>query len=853
MSTTVVVDTSTSGTTLTGTDSRDILIGRSGDDTLDGGAGSDSLKAGSGNDVLIYDEIDWNIDGGSGYDTLRFMGTDQTLDLRNYKVVSNIEQLQLWGGGGHYVYLDASSIKTLSDNDAMLIKGDSSNTVDIGSGWTFAGLTDDGLFQKFTNNGATIQSELAVNIAGYSGNAVISSPINPDLTEDSDSPVLRRTGTLTVTDPNAGQEYLLSTINSATGNLGYLSLTNPGPYAGTATGAYVYLVANDDVQYLGANQSKEDSFTLHSLDGSTETISFIIHGINDDAIITVDPDAAHYQVTEDSTEEIDVNGNLVATGSLTITDADQGEALFKAETLPGIASTLIVTQNGQFTYLVDNNMVQSMKGSESRHETFQVKSVDATSVDLTFTIQGVNDAAIITDDPIPAHYQVTEDSNVNANNLVASGTLTISDVDQGENHTMAVTTAGTYGTFIIDQDGRFTYTASNLNPIIQGLNNGDFRTDSFDITTIDGTVKNLTFTIHGADEPVSLTVGAGGFHANVTELINLYHASPDNDPDFTHIRSGKFAIIDSDPNATFAAVTVAAGPANTPNMGSLVASVVDAPGGGKMVQWTFQVSDSQLDSLLPSELNGSKVQNFTLTMTDNHGTTTSTNVSISLFGTAEYLFIPRTGSGSITGSTTNDRAFGSAGTDIYTLGSGNDIAIGEGRDLFYAQSGEKLVSFGGNADDNIFSSEAGAVMHIGFGGAGRDFMDMENGTSEMHGNAGDDHLNFIGGDKSYAWGGQGSDLFTLYTGSNAENWLMDFDSRSIASGGDLISAYGNRNNWHLVEHTTDADNPFLAEGETYYDLIESVSNVEKTVLKIVGQNLDLDTLIANGNLAFPSI
>ena len=139
MSTTVVVDTTTSGTTLTGTDSRDILIGRSGDDTLDGGAGSDSLKAGAGNDVLIYDALDWNIDGGSGYDTLRFLGTDQTLDLRNNKVVSNIEQLQLWGGGGHFVYLDASSIKALSDNDAMLIWGDATSTVDFGSGDDWGG------------------------------------------------------------------------------------------------------------------------------------------------------------------------------------------------------------------------------------------------------------------------------------------------------------------------------------------------------------------------------------------------------------------------------------------------------------------------------------------------------------------------------------------------------------------------------------------------------------------------------------------------------------------------------------------------------------------------------------------
>jgi hypothetical protein len=83
---------------------------------------------------------------------------------------------------------------------------------------------------------------------------------------------------------------------------------------------------------------------------------------------------------------------------------------------------------------------------------------------------------------------------------------------------------------------------------------------------------------------------------------------------------------------------------------------------------------------------------------------------------------------------------------------------------------------------------------------------------------------------------------------------MDFDTRSLANGGDeIIFNYDNHNLVQLVEHTADANNPYLAEGQTYYDLNYGATGTEATVLKIVGQNLDLATLITNGNLDLHNI
>ena len=61
------------------------------------------------------------------------------------------------------------------------------------------------------------------------------------------------------------------------GNLGSLSLA--------ANGVYTYSVANSAVQYLGAADSKVDTFTVTAFDGTQKQVSFTIHGANDAAVI----------------------------------------------------------------------------------------------------------------------------------------------------------------------------------------------------------------------------------------------------------------------------------------------------------------------------------------------------------------------------------------------------------------------------------------------------------------------------------------------------------------------------------------------------------------------------------------
>ena len=92
-----------------------------------------------------------------------------------------------------------------------------------------------------------------------------------DVTEDiavDASGKLSASGVLSITDADQGQSVFQTTVGSAVSNLGALTLA--------ANGAYAYSVANTAVQYLGAGNTKVDTFTVRSLDGTTKQISFTI-------------------------------------------------------------------------------------------------------------------------------------------------------------------------------------------------------------------------------------------------------------------------------------------------------------------------------------------------------------------------------------------------------------------------------------------------------------------------------------------------------------------------------------------------------------------------------------------------
>uniref|UniRef100_UPI0030D72A50 VCBS domain-containing protein n=1 Tax=Aeromonas dhakensis TaxID=196024 RepID=UPI0030D72A50 len=174
------------------------------------------------------------------------------------------------------------------------------------------------------------------------------------------------------------------------------------------------------MQYLGEGETKVETFTVASVDGTTHTVTITITGVNDAAVIGGTDSGA---VTEDESSP-----TLTETGTLSVTDVDGAdEAKFVAGNgtpSAGALGSLSITEGGTWTYNVDNSKVQYLGEGETKVETFTVASVDGTTHTVTITITGVNDAAVITGSDTGG---VTEDE---ANpTLTETGTLSVTDVD----------------------------------------------------------------------------------------------------------------------------------------------------------------------------------------------------------------------------------------------------------------------------------------------------------------------------------------------------------------------------------------------------------------------------------------
>ena len=141
-------------------------------------------------------------------------------------------------------------------------------------------------------------------------------------------------------------------------------------------------------------------------------------------------------------------------------------------------------------------------------------------------------------------------ANATLGTTTATGTLTDTDVDDAPNTFTAVRSptksAGGYGTFTMTAAGVWTYTLDNANSAVQALNVGDTLTDSFTVTTVDGTAQVVTVTISGSNDAAIISgtttgsvIEAGGATPGTpTATGTLTDTDVDNPPNtFTAVNS----------------------------------------------------------------------------------------------------------------------------------------------------------------------------------------------------------------------------------------------------------------------------------------------------------------------------
>ncbi|ASG07296.1 hypothetical protein CEQ50_06880 [Vibrio anguillarum] len=314
------------------------------------------------------------------------------------------------------------------------------------------------------------QSALGSIVTGTNDAATIAG--DTEVVASETDAALSLTGTLTATDvDNADNTF---TATSKEGSYGTFSIAENGEWT---------FVANSAFNEMNVGDSKVESFTVTSVDGTEQVVKVTINGTNDAATIEGD--------TEVVASETDAALSL--TGTLTATDVDNADNTFTATSKEGSYGTFSIAENGEWTF-VANSAFNEMNVGDSKVESFTVTSVDGTEQVVKVTINGTNDAATIEGDT-----EVVASETDAA--LSLTGTLTATDVDNADNTFTATSKEGSYGTFSIAENGEWTFVA---NSAFNEMNVGDSKVESFTVTSVDGTEQVVKVTINGTNDAATI-------------------------------------------------------------------------------------------------------------------------------------------------------------------------------------------------------------------------------------------------------------------------------------------------------------------------------------------------------------
>src|SRR5207237_641042 len=225
-----------------------------------------------------------------------------------------------------------------------------------------------------------------------------------------------------------------------------------------------------------------DTFTVASADGTTSTVQVTINGTNDAAVLS----SATVALAE-------TNAPLTTGGTLTVSDVDSAQTFVAQTNVAGANGTFSIAANGAWTYTA-NSAFDNLNVGQSVPHAFPLTSADGTTSTVQVTINGTNDAAVLSSATVSL-------AETNAP-LTTSGSLSISDVDSAQTFVAQTNVAGTNGTFSIAANGAWTYTA---NSAFDNLNVGQSVSDTFTVATADGTSSTVQVTINGTNDAAVLS------------------------------------------------------------------------------------------------------------------------------------------------------------------------------------------------------------------------------------------------------------------------------------------------------------------------------------------------------------
>ncbi|KKC70884.1 cell surface protein, partial [Vibrio parahaemolyticus] len=333
------------------------------------------------------------------------------------------------------------------------------------------------------------EHEVVISITGTEDAPVVTGTFTGSVTEGNLGDVVTATGTIAITDVDNGDEPEFSNT-TATGTYGELVLVD---------GKWTYTLDQSQAQQLDEGEQVQDTITLTATDGTQQNIVIDITGTEDTPVVK---GTFTGSVTEGNLGDV-----ATATGTIAITDVDNGdEPVFSNTTATGTYGELVLV-DGKWTYTLDQSQAQQLDEGEKVQDTITLTATDGTQQNIVIDITGTEDTPVVTG---------TFTGSVTEGNLgdvaTATGTIAITDVDNGDEPVFSNTTAtGTYGELVL-VDGKWTYTLDQSQ--VQQLDEGEQVQDTITLTATDGTQQNIVIDITGTEDTPVVT---GTFTGSVTE------------------------------------------------------------------------------------------------------------------------------------------------------------------------------------------------------------------------------------------------------------------------------------------------------------------------------------------------
>ncbi|MAS75193.1 MAG: hypothetical protein CMO57_02195, partial [Verrucomicrobiales bacterium] len=183
--------------------------------------------------------------------------------------------------------------------------------------------------------------------------------------------------------------------------------------------------------------------------------------------------------------------------------SDYTNLTFSQSERKGRYGTVKLFSNGKYDYVAKSTHDELFAGQE-KDELYTFTSNEGLEFHFLIKIVGTNDPAIIT----MLDYVI--DAGLTDAVEQASGELRVTDRDARQSSFVAQTSVqGTHGKFSISTDGDWTYISNSSH---HNLAVGSSVSDSFTVSSKDGTQRNVSFSIHGSKNPTETVVNGISHH-----------------------------------------------------------------------------------------------------------------------------------------------------------------------------------------------------------------------------------------------------------------------------------------------------------------------------------------------------